>query len=270
MSSGVRGDDRRSTVLITGAAGRLGRVLRAGLASERRLLRLHDRVSLGEPGPHEEVVHGDLGDFDATLALTGGVDTVVHLAGIPDEAPFDDLLAANFVATHHVFEAARRCGVRRVVFASSNHVIGFHPRSLRLDPDCERRPDTLYGVSKSFGEDLARLYHDKWGLEAVCVRIGSFRDQPEDVRQLSTWLSHRDGVHLFDRSIEAVSVGFLVVYGVSANTRSWWSNDAVGSVLGYAPLDDAESFADLLPAAASDSDVQGGLFAAPDYEGGMG
>ena len=137
--------------------------------------------------------------------------------------------------------------MRRIVFASSNHVIGFHRREVVLDASVALRPDTRYGATKVFGEALARLYADKHGISAACLRIGSFRERPDDRRQLSTWISHRDTVQLVRRCIDTPGYHFLVAYGVSANTRGWWDNSSA-AILGYAPEDDAEAFAaELLP-----------------------
>jgi uronate dehydrogenase len=170
------------------------------------------------------------------------VDAVIHLAAVASEAPFDEILSGNITTTYSLFEGARRAGVRRVVFASTNHVIGFYPRGETVGPDDPVRPDTFYGVSKAFGEALGRLYADKYGLEVVCLRIGSFAERPTTTRQLSIWLSPRDCVQLVRCSLDAPAVGFTLVYGVSANTRSWWEDDAAAS-LGYRPQDDAEQFA---------------------------
>jgi uronate dehydrogenase len=228
-------------VLITGAAGKIGRALRTGL-SGRYPLRLLDVAPQEAAGPGEEVIMLDLSDRAATEAAMEGVGVVLHLAAIPDEASFDDILAGNVETTYSVFEAARRAGVRRVVFASSHHVIGFYPRGETVGPDDPVRPDSFYGVSKVFGEALGRLYADKYGLEVVCLRIGSFAERPTTPRQLSTWLSPRDCVELVRRCLDAPAVGFTVVYGVSANTRSWWKDDAAAS-LGYRAQDNAEEFA---------------------------
>jgi uronate dehydrogenase len=198
-----------------------------------------------------------------------GIDVVIHLAAIADEAPWDDILKSNIEGTYMVFEAARQAGVRRVVYASSHHVIGFYPAAERVGPAHPVRPDSYYGVSKVFGEGLARLYHDKWGLEVVCLRIGCFRPQPEDVRQLSAWLSHRDGVELVRRSVLAPEVGFTTVYGVSANTRGWWDNDEAAASIGYVPRDDAEAHAALFSPADPAPAVHGGRFADPSYRGGV-
>jgi uronate dehydrogenase len=260
-------------VWMSGAAGRMGSVLRHGLRRPGRVFRLVDRIPVVDSAPGEEVVVGDLTSLDLAQATMDGVDVAVHVAGIPDEAPFDELVRQNITATQRVLEASRRAGVKRVVLASSNHVVGGHLRTEQLDIDAELRPDSLYGVSKATVEHLGRLYHDKWGLEVVCLRIGSFRERPQDMRQISTWLSHRDGVHLFDRAIDAPDVGFLVVYGVSANSRSWWRNGPAAERLGFHPADDAEDFVAEIDDVVDSLDVpslQGGPFAHPEYVGGRG
>jgi uronate dehydrogenase len=229
-------------VLITGAAGNIGVALRAGLRGRYALLRLLD-VAPQEPAQRgEEVVTLDLNDRRGTEAAMESIDAVVHLAAIPHEAAFDDIVEGNVKTTYSVFEAARRAGVRRVVFASSNHVVGFYARGETVGPDDPVRPDTFYGVSKAFGEALGRLYADKHGLEVVCLRIGSFAERPTTPRQLSIWLSPRDCVELVRCSLEAPDVGLTIVYGVSANTRRWWRDDAAAR-LGYRPQDDAEAYA---------------------------
>lgn len=264
-----------SSVLITGAAGRLGSILRTGLRRPDRQLHLTDVRPLAAGHDAESTSVGDLADLDTALRIVNGVDVVVHSAGIPDEAPFEALLDANIRATYHVFEAARRNGIRRIIYASSHHVIGFHPRGVRVSEHTAVRPDTLYGATKVFGEGLARLYADKYGLDVACLRIGSFRDEPENHRQLSTWLSPRDAVQLVERCIIAEPFGYAVLYGVSANHRRWWY-DHHSERLGYHPADDAEQYAPRFPEppptqqpAPSDA-VQGGVFAADDYHGGAG
>jgi uronate dehydrogenase len=229
-------------VLITGAAGNIGRTLRAGLRGHYPLLRLLDVAPQEAAEPGEEVLTLDVNDRPATDAAMEGVHAVIHLAAIPDEAGFYDILAGNITTTYSVFEAARRAGVRRVVFASSNHVTGFYPRGQTIGPDDPIRPDSFYGVSKAFGEALGRLYADKYGLEVVCLRIGSFAERPTGRRQLSTWLSPRDCVQLVRCCLDAPAVGFMVVYGVSANSRSWWKDEPAAR-LGYRPQDNAEEFA---------------------------
>jgi uronate dehydrogenase len=259
-------------VLVTGAAGTIGRALRTGLRGRYPLLRLVDVAPQAPAEAGEEVLALDLNDRGATEDAMAGVDAVVHLAAIAHEAAFDDIVAGNVMTTYSVFEGARRAGVRRVVFASSNHVTGFYRRDEIVGPNEPVRPDTFYGVSKAFGEALGRLYADKHGLEVVCLRIGSFAERPTTVRQLNIWLSPRDCVELVRCSLEAADVGFTVVYGVSANTRSWWRDDAAAR-LGYRPQDDAEIFAAEIdapqagtPARRSDL-LQGGSFVEADPSG---
>jgi uronate dehydrogenase len=253
--------------VITGAAGRIGSVLRSGLLDLADELRLVDIRPIEPEDEREETVAADLGDLDAALAALRAADAVIHLAGIPAEDSFERLLHANFVATYNLFEAARRQGVRRVVFASSNHATGMYPAGKRVGPEDPVRPDTLYGVSKVFGESVGRLYVDKHGLEVVCLRIGSFRERPLAWRELWTWLSPGDAVALFRASLLAPGVGFTIAYGTSANSRSWWDGASARS-LGYEPQDDAERFAsDLSEGHDPDrpEERQGGPFADPRY-----
>jgi len=160
----------------------------------------------------------------------------------PGEADFDQICRVNIDGTYRVFEACRRAGPRRIVYASSNHAVGFTQRSALLPVDVPLRPDTYYGVSKVFGEALAALYADKYGMEIACLRIGSCFERPRNVRMLSTWLSPGDVARLVDACLTAPGLGFATVYGTSANTRGWWDLEPARA-LGYQPLDDAEVFA---------------------------
>ncbi|MFI5682919.1 NAD-dependent epimerase/dehydratase family protein [Streptomyces sp. NPDC051636] len=251
---------------ITGAAGRIGSVVRAGLRDEVARLVLIDRVGLTAQTPTEDVHQLDLRDAEAVTAALKGVDAVVHLGGIPDEAPLPDLLDGNVRGTHNVLEGARRHGVRRVVLASSNRVSGFYPVAETVTPEMPARPDGLYGVSKVAVEALGRLYADKFGLSVVCLRIGSFEDAPSERRHLSTWLSPRDGFGFVRTALTAPDVRFETVFAVSANNRRFWDTDA-GANLGYVPVDDAEAFASRLPAGQgpAESDPQGGEYASAEY-----
>ncbi|HBF81926.1 MULTISPECIES: NAD-dependent epimerase/dehydratase family protein [Streptomyces] len=257
---------RLGTVAITGAAGRIGSVVRAGLRDEVTRLVLIDRVGLTARTPAEDVHQLDLRDAEAVAAALEGVDAVVHLGGVPDEAPLPELLDANVRGTHHVLEGARRQGVRRVVLASSNRVSGFYSVAETATPEMPARPDGLYGVSKVAVEALGRLYADKFGLSVVCLRIGSFEDEPSERRHLSTWLSPRDGLGFVRTALTAADVSFKTVYAVSANTRRFWDTDA-GAELGYTPVDDAEAFASRLPAGRepAGTDPQGGEYADAEY-----
>jgi uronate dehydrogenase len=181
-------------ILITGAAGTIGRVLREGLRGRYPVVRLTDRAPLGAADVGEEIVENlDLADLDGLEAAMRDVDAVVHLGGTPVEQPWEPVLNNNIVGLYNTYEAARRAGVRRIVFASSNHTVGFHPRGRHIDETVPVRPDGLYGVSKVFAEALGRLYADKHGLEIVNLRIGSFQPRPKNIRMLNTWLSHRAG-----------------------------------------------------------------------------
>ncbi|MGW0390510.1 NAD-dependent epimerase/dehydratase family protein [Streptomyces sp. NPDC003042] len=231
------------TVLLTGAAGGLGTLMRELLPAYGYELRLLDLAPIaGAP----DAVIADLADQEALREAVRGVDAIIHLAGISLEAPFGKILAANIEGTYNVYEAAREEGVRRVVFASSNHAVGFTPRPRAGDELVQvhtpHRPDTLYGLSKSFGEDLAQLYWDKYGLETVSVRIGSCFAEPTSVRMLSMWLSPADAARLFHASLTADDVRHTVVYGSSANTRLWWDL-STARALGYDPQDDSERYA---------------------------
>ena len=231
------------TVLLTGAAGGLGTLMRGLLPPYGYQLRLLDLHPVeGEPG----AVTADLTDTGALREAVRGVDAIVHLAGISLEAPFKQILHSNIEGTYRLYEAAREEGVRRVVFASSNHAVGFTPRPAADGPlipvGTPRRPDTYYGLSKSFGEDLAQLYWDLHGIETVSVRIGSCFPEPTSVRMLSLWMSPADCARLFHAALTAEDVGHTVVYGSSANTRLWWDLTSARA-LGYEPQDDSEPYA---------------------------
>ena len=233
-------------VLITGAAGLVGGVLREQLRGRYGLVLL-DRAPLADSQPDDTVLTGDMHDAPLLARAVDGVDAVVHLAGEPTEASWEAIRDANIEGCYRVVEAARVAGVRRFVFASTNHVVGHYPRQQPLDDTCMPRPDTRYGVSKAFGEALLRYTADKFGMSAVCLRIGTVRrpDAPGDRRHLSTWISHRDLGRLVACAIEA-PVDYAVVYGISGNRRAWW-RDRAAELLGYHPLDDAETFAPGLP-----------------------
>jgi uronate dehydrogenase len=226
-------------VLITGAGGRIGTYLRNALPASEWQLRLLDHRPFDDD---REVIVADVRDSDALSEALRDVYAVVHLAGIATEAPLDDILGANVEGTWRVFDAARRAGVRRVVYGGSNHAIGFTPRSGQLGTDVPLRPDTNYGVSKAFGEAVARFYVDRHGMDIACLRIGSCDDRPRSPRMLSTWLSPGDAVRLVQACLRAPNLGYTVVYGISANTRAWWDLEPARA-LGYEPQDNAEDFA---------------------------
>jgi len=220
-------------------------MLRTRLAAPHRVLRLLDVTPVAEPiGPGEEAVTASVTDMAALTAACAGADAVVHLGGIPGEAPWEQILDVNINGTYTVFEAARRAGVRRVVFASSNHAVGFTPPSKFPVADFAfPAPDTYYGASKAAGEALAALYVNRYGLDIVCIRILSCIEKPIHPRMLATWLSPDDCGRLFDACLTAESPGLQVIYGVSANSRGGWVSLAGARALGYAPADNAEDYA---------------------------
>ena len=235
-------------VLVTGAAGRIGTVLRGGLPERGWAVRCLDVVPVPDERPGEEQVVADVTDLAAVVDATRGASAVVHLAGISGESTWPAISHANIEGTYVTLEAARRAGVRRVVLASSNHATGYTPRpgsGLLQEADAPPRPDTYYGVSKVAMEALGSLYADRYGMDVVCLRIGSAFPEPTTVRMLATWLSPADTVSLVDAALKAPSPGFSVVWGVSANTRRWWDL-AAARALGYEPADDAEVYAEAL------------------------
>ena len=228
-------------LLLTGAVGKLGQALREPLKANCRTLRLSDRVDVGPAREQEEIMLADLADADAVLAMMQGVNAVVHLGGVPVEGPFGPILQANIVGVYNLYEAARRCGTRRVVFASSNHVTGYYKQSETITADHPPRPDGMYGVSKAFGEDLSRFYFDRYGIETACVRIGSSFPEPVDRRMLASWLSYGDLYRLVTACLSTPMLGHTIVFGMSDNPVTWWDN-ARARHLGYRPQDSSEPF----------------------------
>lgn len=253
-------------VLVTGAAGSVGRVVVPGLSELG-----HEVVGLDLVDPPESAdVTWHVADCAdpaqvAQVLDVETVDAVVHLAGIPEEASLPDSLTSHVVTTAALLDAMVERGVRRIVYAGSNHAVGMTPRSDRLGVDVRPRPDTFYGVGKVAAEAVLSLYADRHGIDAVSCRIGSFLERPETRRGLATWLSHGDCVRMVQAALTCPEPGFAVLYGISANTRAWWDLQP-GRELGYEPQDDAEAWADELPARAED-DAEGarvgGPFAGP-------
>jgi len=260
-------------VLITGAAGDIGSRLRTLLAGRYPALRLTDLKPMAPAGAGEEVVVADLGDPDAVEALCKDVDGIVHLGGISGESDWTSILDANIVGSYNLFEAAKRQGVKRVVFASSNHAVGFYRRDQVIGTDVTPLPDSRYGLSKAFGESLGALYAHKYGLEVLCLRIGNVTERPIDKRRLSIWVSPRDLAGLIQIGLEHPDIKYEIAYGVSDNARGWWDNSAA-TRLGYQPQDRAEDFAEAVLAEEpdhADDDVteiyQGGTFVTAEYGG---
>ncbi len=255
-------------VLLTGASGALGRAITAGLSAKGWVLRLTDIAPFPDRlPPGATFSRADLGDGVAILRLAEGCGTILHFGATSVDRPFGEVIGPNIQGLYHVYEAARRERAR-VVFASSNHAIGFHERTEPLNSDCDHRPDSFYGLSKAYGELMARLYWDKHGVETVSLRIGSCFPEPIDARMLATWLSYADLVRLVERCVLAQPVGYAVIWANSANSRSWWRDDD-RSVIGWQPLDSADGFAGQLGGKVSGDPVieryQGGAYCAVDY-----
>lgn len=255
-------------LLITGAAGNLGTAMRERLPHLAETLRLSDIAPVEDLAANEEVVTADLADEAAVEAMVAGCDGIVHFGGRAVEDSWKVIRAANIDGMHHLYEAARTHGVRRIVFASSNHVTGFYPPGERLDSETPPRPDGIYGASKAFGEDLARMYWDKFGIETLCVRIGSCFPKPKNRRMLATWMSFDDLARLIESAFRTERLGWAVIYGVSANPTGWWDN-AKAAHIGWQPQDTAEVFRAEIEAAsppyapdAPEARWQGGTFAA--------
>ena len=231
---------RFDTLLITGASGRLGTRLRSGLAPLARRLRLLDRVPCADLRPNEEMVTCDLADMEAVIAATRGVDAIVHFGGAPVERPWDEVLNSSIRGSYHVYEGARKHGVGRIVYASSVHAIGFHRMEDHIDANSPHRPDTLYGLSKCFVEDLGRLYWDKYGIESAMLRIFSSFDEPADHRHLWSFLTYDDCVRLVTAALTAPRVGFTVAFGMSDN-RVKTTDNRLANHIGYRPQDSTEA-----------------------------
>ena len=257
-------------VLVTGAAGSIGRVLLPGLVDRGHEVVGLDRVP--PPDGHEGAWHTtDCADPDAVAAVFADapLDAVVHLAGHPGEASLPESLTSHVVTTAALLDAMVEHDVTRLVYAGSNHAVGRTPRTPLLTTDVRPRPDTFYGVGKVAAEALMSLYADRYGLDAVSCRIGSFLPEPETTRHLSTWLSPDDGVRMVHAALTATAPGYAVLYGVSANTRGWWDL-APGRALGYEPQDDAEAFAARVPATPVDDAAEaahvGGSYATAQFQ----
>ena len=257
-------------IVLTGAAGRLGGYLRKPLAAKCETLVSTDIAPLTDPLiKGESFVQADLADYAKMAEIIKGADMVVHFGGHPDEKPFEDILHANIIGCYNIWQAAHEAGVRRIVYASSIHAVGLHPKTTAINIHTPHRPDSYYGLAKCFAEDMAKLYWDKKGLEAVCLRILSCANVTNS-RALGSWISYDDLIHLVERAVDTPTTGFAVIYGVSNNDRSPVDNTGA-SFLGYRPRDNAEQFAEEILANAPTPDpgdpdqmMHGGPFATTD------
>jgi uronate dehydrogenase len=260
-------------VLLTGAAGGVGRRLRRLLPPVYPELILSDIVTPPDLAPGETFMAADLADMAQVESIVDGVEGIVHLGGHSVEGPWETILQANIVGCYNLFEAARRKGVKRVVFASSNHAVGFYPRHRRIGTDVTVRPDSRYGVSKVFGEALGALYADKHGLRVLCLRIGNVLEQPVDRRRLAIWLAPEDLLQLVRIGLEHPELRYEVFYGASDNERAWWDN-ARAYAFGYRPAGRAEDHRDAALAAEAGRApdpvgdfFQGGPFCSDEFNG---
>jgi uronate dehydrogenase len=257
-----------STLLMTGAAGGLGAAMRSRLKQNCDVLRLSDRAAtreaLGSAQPGEEIALADLALADEVEAAVQGCQAVVHFGGISVEGPFEPILQANILGMYNLYEAARKHGVRRIVFASSNHVTGFYRQSETITTSHPPRPDSLYGVSKAFGEDLSRMYFDRYGIETACVRIGSSFPEPKDRRMLASWLSYDDLHRLIVACLSTPVLGHSIVFGVSDNAVRWYDNSGARHV-GFVPQDSSDVFKEAVYARTPEPDLND---PAVQYQGG--
>lgn len=258
-------------LLITGASGGLGSVCRERLPHMADILRLSARKDIGPAAEHEEIVPCDLSDREAVENLVEGCDGIIHMGGQPNEAPWEVVRNSNIDGMFNLYEAARIHGVKRIFFASSNHAIGFYEQSQKLDANSPPKPDSLYGVSKVFGEALASMYYDKFGIETARVRIGSSFPEAQNHRMLSTWFSYDDLILLIERVFTVSRLGCPIIYGVSDNDCTWWDNSEVGYI-GWKPKDNSEQFREALDKTSSppekddvNAKYQGGGMTAFDY-----
>ncbi|HXX07009.1 MAG TPA: NAD(P)-dependent oxidoreductase [Pseudolabrys sp.] len=263
-------------ILITGAAGDVGTRLRKLLKSVYPRIRVSDIRRPNDLAPGEEFIAADLADCEQVKEITTGIDGIVHLGGHSVEGPWETIHKSNIVGCYNLFEAAYRTGVKRVVFASSNHAVGFYPRDRKIGVDVTVRPDSRYGVSKAFGEALGSLYADKHGLRVTCIRIGNVNDKPLDKRRLSIWIKPEDLAQLVRIGLEHPDIRFEIFYGASNNAAGWWDNSNAKR-FGYRPQFRSDDFqAEALEAQAKlapdpiGERYQGGPFCSDEYDADKG
>jgi uronate dehydrogenase len=253
-------------ILFTGAAGNLGRRLREHLHQFADVVRLADLTDAGPAGPGEEVVQCDLADRDAVLEMCKDVDAILHFGGVSTELEFQPIMNANILGMANLYEAVHKLGIRRVVFASTNHTMGMYRTTDRVDATMPTRPDGYYGLSKVYGEQLSRYYWDRFGIETVCLRIGYCWPEPTNYRQMVTWLGLDDLVQLLRRSLLTPRVGHTIAFGISDNPGRWW-DDTHSRHLAYKPTQSSSQFADKIAQDVNWEDMedvtltfQGGVF----------
>jgi uronate dehydrogenase len=261
------------SVLVTGASGDIGSRLRKLLKSVYPQLRWSDQRVPADLASGEEFMQADLADMGAVEKIVDGVQGIVHLGGFSVEGPWETILHSNIVGCYNLFEAARRKGVERIVFASSNHAVGFYPRQRHIGVDAPIRADSRYGVSKAFGEALASLYAFKHGLRVTCIRIGNVADAPVDLRRMSIWLAPEDLVQLIRIGLEHPDIRYEIFFGASDNARAWWDNEPAFRY-GYRPQRRAEDHRDAALAAEAKRAPDrvgdwyaGGPFCSDEYDG---
>lgn len=253
-------------LLITGAGGGMGRVMRQRLKPLAEKLRLSDVVDIGEAAAHEEIVRCDLADRDGMMRLVEGCDGIVHLGGTSGEDSFSRIMQANILGLFNLYEAAREHGMPRIVFASSNHVVGFYRQDQYIDVNAPVLPDTLYGVSKCYGEALSKMYYHKFGQETAIVRIGSCFDAPRGYRMMASWLSYGDFTSLVETVFKAPRLGCATIWGISNNDARWWDNSQA-NFLGWKPKGNANDYRAVIESStmrpdpnSADAIYQGGAF----------
>jgi uronate dehydrogenase len=258
-------------ILLTGAGGGIGARLRKLLPPIYPDLVLSDLEAPTDLAASETFIAAQLSDLAQVKQAVAGIDGIIHLGGFSVEGPWDTILNANIIGAYNLFEAARQAGVKRIIFASSNHAVGFYPRSQTIATHVQLRPDSRYGVSKAFGEALAAYYAFKFGIGCLCIRIGNLGERPLDERRLSIWLENSDLVSLIRIGLEREGLLYEVVYGMSDNTRAWWDNSRAVE-LGYRPQARSEDFAGEVLAAQKNIAAdpvgdffQGGTFCSAEF-----
>ncbi|HZP79038.1 MAG TPA: NAD(P)-dependent oxidoreductase [Pseudolabrys sp.] len=261
-------------VLITGASGDIGSRLRKILKPVYSL-RLSDIRRPSDLAADEEFAQADLADLAAVERAVDGIEGIVHLGGHSVEGSWDTILNANIIGCYNLFEAARKKGVERVIFATSNHAVGYYPRSRKIGLDVPVRPDSRYGVSKAFGEALAAMYAYKHGLRVTCIRIGNVGDKPIDLRRMSIWLKPEDLAQLIRIGLEHPDIRYEIFYGMSDNARAWWDNSNAAK-FGYKPQGKSEDYVkDAMAAQAKLAAdpvgdwYQGGTFCSAEFDNGI-